>query len=377
MSMSKIKVMHLIYKLGVGGAENGVVNLLNKMDKDRFSTSICAFIGGGVLTPRLDLDRITLFEIGKKPGNDFRLPARLFGLFRKWHPDIVHTHAWGTLCEGLAAAKFARVPVFIHGEHGTLQERKRNVLVQRLIWRLADQILSVSHVHARRLSNRIGFPFRKIKVLVNGVDSHVFRPKKNGELIRKKLNLGPKDVVIGTVGRMVPIKNQSLLIHSFSVLAKSHINVKLLLVGDGPMRGDLEKLVKRLECRDSVKFLGRRSDIPEIMTAMDIFALPSLSEGMSNTILEAMSSGLPVVAAAVGGNTELVQNCNTGLLTLSNNVPAYAEALSLLVELPELRKNMGAAGRVRVEEKFTISAMARNYERLYLKCLEKKTASFI
>ncbi len=373
--MRKIRVMHLVHQLGSGGAENGVVNLANHMDIERFETSICAFVGNGSLTSRLDLERAALFEMGKGDGNDIRLPAKLFGLFKRWRPDIVHTHAWGTLCEGFLAGKAANVSVLVHGEHGTIQERRRNMLVQKIVWGLADQVLSVSRVHARKLSESIGFPLNKIEVIANGVDSDLFRSGNDIRPIRDEMNLRPDDIVLGTVGRLVPVKNQRLLIRSFAGLIRDDFKVKLVVAGDGPLREELENEAKERGCLTDVRFLGRRSDIPAVMAAMDIFALTSVSEGMSNTILEAMGSGLPVVATDVGGTPELVVNKETGFLVPSDNVDALTDVLINLIDNPALRLQMGHAGRERVKRKFSLRAMVGNYERLYLRCLRKKVGN--
>ena len=279
----------------------------------------------------------------------------------------------GTLLEGVAAAKAAKVPVIIHGEHGTIQTKKSNTMVQKILWRLPDQILSVSRDHARKLSKSIGFPLNKIAVLINGVDCHRFGSSENRQTMRDDIGLKRDDIVIGTVGRLVPVKNQTLLLDAFSRVAERHPNTNLLIVGDGPLRKELEERSYTLGCSPRIKFLGRRSDIPDVMAAMDIFALTSHSEGMSNTILEAMSSGLPVVSTDVGGNPEVVVHRETGVLFPSNDVAALAHALETLVEHTELRRAMGLKGRARVAEQFSLQAMIQRYERLYHQCYLEKT----
>ncbi len=371
LTMEKIRLMHLIHELGTGGAENGIINIVNHIDHTRFKTSICAFAGGGSQTERVDMSRTDLAELNKHPGNDFTLPIRLCRLFRKWKPHIVHTHAWGTLCEGAIGAKLARVPVIIHGEHGTIQDRQRNIPIQRFFWNLTDQILSVSHAHRDRLAKTINYPSDKIEVIINGVDTVCFSAQKKNESIRKELGIDNKDIVIGTVGRLVPVKNHSMLIEAFAIISRRYSNIKLVLVGDGPLKSELIKLSDSLEISSNVVFTGRRDDIPEILRCMDIFVLSSHSEGMSNTILEAMSSGLPVIATDVGGNPSLVDKDITGLLVESEKPGSLAELLSRLIDCPELRIKMGNAGRKRVEQKFSLQAMVKNYENLYMKLIKK------
>lgn len=371
--MRKTRVMHLIHRLNAGGAENGVINLANNIDINLFDFSICALVGNGALTHRLNKIRTTLFELNKGSGNDLHLPIRLFHLFNRWRPDIVHTHAWGTLCEGFLAAKAARILVLIHGEHGTIQKKKHNILVQRMVWHFVDRVLSVSYDHAHQLTKTIGFPLDRIHVLANGVDHERFDSKKGGQHVRKHLNLRQDDIVIGTVGRLVPVKNQQLLIHSFSRLCNKYPNIRLMVTGDGPLRESLEQVAGEIICPTRFRFLGRRSDVPEIMAAMDIFTLPSHSEGMSNTILEAMSSGLPVIATAIGGNPELVVHGETGQLIPVDNTHALTDAIAFLVENPAIRNRMGLAGRQRVEDRFSLQRMVANYQDLYHRCMLEKS----
>ncbi|MCP4350577.1 MAG: glycosyltransferase [Desulfobacterales bacterium] len=370
--MKKIRIMHLIHELGAGGAENGIINQVNHINPNLFETSVCTFIRGGSQTGRLNRSRTSLFELGKKDGNDITLPFRLGKLLMKWKPHILHTHAWGTLCEGLFGAKLSNIPVIVHGEHGTIQQKKTNIYVQRLVWGFTDQVLSVSHEHAKELAATIGYPRQKIRVVINGVDTERFSRKKENKIIRDSLGIKKDDVVIGTLGRLVPVKNQSLLIKAFAVLTERFPNIKLMLVGDGPLKDDLTELANSLGLSSQVIFPGRRSDTPEMLNCMDIFALTSLSEGMSNTILEAMSSGLPVVATNVGGNPELVDDDVTGILVQSDNGKALADAFTALTENPDTRKDMGRSGRKRVENLFSLEAMVRNYEKLYLELYEKR-----
>ena len=365
MNQKRIRVMHLIHQLGTGGAENGIINLANNINKDLFEVAICAFVGNGAQTARLDQTKSRLFEFAKKDGNDFTIPFRLSRLFRKWRPDIIHTHAWGTLCEGVIGAKLARVPIVIHGEHGTIQHNGKNIYIQRLFWNLTNKVLSVSDAHKRKLVNTIGCSSEKIKVISNGVDTEYFLVVKENDALRLSLGIAVEEVVIGTVGRLVPVKNQEMLIRSFAALKERCSNVKLILVGDGPLKDKLVQLAVDLGISSSIIFLGRRADIPNILNMMDIFVLPSICEGMSNTILEAMSCGLPVIATDVGGNPEIVKRDVTGFLVPTNNKNALADAISFLVENPGRRKEMGFAGKKLVKTEFSLKTMVRNYEKMY------------
>ena len=367
--------MHLIHDFATGGAENGIVNILNRLDPSSFEPAACAFVGKGQLTKRLDLSRIRLFEMDKRKGNDPSLPFRLYRLFKKWRPDIVHTHSWGTLLEGWVGARLAGVPVLIHGEHGTMMEKKRNIFLQRFLWKRFGQVLSVSSAHRDKLCRIIGFPKEKISVIVNGVDTEKFHPGSNNPLIRQQLGIQEGHVVIGAVGRLVPVKNHALLVHAMKLLLETNPKVSLVIVGDGPLEGELRELVKDNGLSSRVFFTGRRSDIDQVLQSFDIFVLSSLSEGLSNTVLEAMSCGLPVVATDVGGNSEMVRHDETGFLVPSGKPQEMATALSLLVQNPEGRMMMGKIGRKRIEDHFSMDQMIRNYELLYFSLTEKFISS--
>ncbi len=369
MPSEPVRVLHLVYHLGCGGMENGVVNLANHMDPDRFRVGICAFVGGGEYEKRLDPARTPLFAMGKKEGNDPLLPFRLARLLRRWRPHVLHTHAWGTLVEGVLAGKMARVPVIVHGEHGTMETRRRNVWVQRVFWRWTDRVLSVSEMHRQRLIRTIG-PGPGITVIPNGVDTERFRPPRDRAGERQALGWDPDEVCLIAVGRLVPVKDHALLIRAFARATQGmKERVRLYVVGDGPLRNELERLARELGVADRVVLPGRRDDVPALLRAADVFVLPSKSEGMSNTLLEAMSTGLCCVATDVGGNPELVSHGENGLLVPPEDERALASALMRVVRHPEVRMTLGCAARKFVEERHSLDAMMRGYGRLYLELL--------
>lgn len=371
--MNRIRVIHLLHQLGIGGAENGVVNIVNHIDGDRFATAICAFARHDFYPERVNEQKTKIFNLGKTKGNDLKIPIKLKKIFREWKPHIIHTHAWGTLCEGVIAAKLAKIPIVIHGEHGTIQEKKTNIFIQKLFWRMTDQVLSVSENHRNKISETIGFPKHRIMVLPNGVDERRFHQRKIDGTAVNCIDLMKKNnIVIGTVGRLEPVKNQKLLIRSFAGLAREFSGIKLWIVGGGALREQLECLADSLGASSSVVFFGKRDNIPELLRKMDVFVLPSISEGMSNTILEAMSCGLPVIASRVGGNSELIQDGVTGFLIPSKDQLAMRQKLIYLIQNKSKRKFMGASARKRIENEFSLTTMVNRYEQLYIKSCQRK-----
>ncbi|MFH1898234.1 MAG: GT4 family glycosyltransferase PelF [Candidatus Desantisbacteria bacterium] len=371
--MKKINVMQIVYSLEIGGRENVVVNLANGINTDIFNSSICCLKGGGALTTMIR-EGVQLFEADK---SGLLLLIYLISLLKKEKIDVVHTHNWGALCEGGVSAKLAGVPVIIHQEHGTLVKminvKKRRILAQKFCFRFIDDFLiTVSDQLKESMSVSIGIDRRKIKRILNGVEINCFDSKINKEEKKKELFINNSDIIIGTVGRIAPVKDQKTLIYAFAEVIKHIPDIKLVIVGDGESRIELEGIAANLKLSENIRFLGMRFDIPELLAIMDLFVLPSLHEGISITLLEAMASGLPVIATNVGGNPEVVLNGKTGVLVPPDNPEALAEEIIILLKNEQTRKNYGMSGRKIVQESFSLEKMINNHEELYISCLKKK-----
>lgn len=363
-----VRVIHLLYSLGVGGMEMGVHKLLMGLDRNVVDSSVCS------LTPREQVQTqwptdARVHTLGRRAGNDPALVPKLYRLFRRERPDVVHTHAWGTLIEGMVAARAARVPVLVHGEHGTLETRGRNIWIQRLAWSRVDRVLAVSDALADRMAATIDFPVSRITVIRNGVDLERFG-RHSRDAARRAIGVTPTAFVVGTVGRLVPVKDQRQLIAAAHLLVQRGIPLTVIIVGDGELRSELLDQIDRLGLQEHVRLLGSRDDVPELMAAFDVFALPSQSEGLSNTVLEAMASGLPVVATRVGGNPELVQSGTTGLLVPPGDERELAEAVSALYLDADCRRRMAMAARHRAQSAFSVSGMYERYTDLYCAAVE-------
>jgi sugar transferase (PEP-CTERM/EpsH1 system associated) len=367
-----IRVMHVVYALQPGGMEFGVLKLVNGLPPDRIDNAVCSTTPAGDIKTLLH-GRSPLFELRRRAGNDPILVRDLYRLFKRERPDIVHTHAWGTLIEGLLAARMARVPVVVHGEHGTLQLRSRHRWVQRRAWAAADQVLSVSSRLAERMAAETRFPLHRIRVIRNGVDLTRFGVQ-NRAAARAALALDPAVRVAVAVGRLVPVKDHDGLLTAANAMARQGRVFTLLLAGDGPLHRALVERAAALGINDRVRILGHRADIEVVLRAADVFVQSSVSEGLSNTILEAMASALPIVATRVGGADEMVEHGVTGLLVEPSSPAALAAAMgSLLFDAPRAR-TMGEAGRVRAESEFSLDGMIRRYEALYVRLASEKCA---
>jgi sugar transferase (PEP-CTERM/EpsH1 system associated) len=355
--------MHLVYSFGFGGMEVGVAKLANALDPATVAVSICSGKPSEQLKYRLRPE-VGFFELGRRPGNDPGLIVRLARVLRRERPHILHTHGWATIVEGLLAARLASVPVLIHGEHGTLELRPFNRRVQRWAWGRATRVIAVSSRLAERMEQHIGFPAARIHVIRNGVDTVRFTPALRPEA-RAEFGFGPDDLVLGTAGRLVPVKDQATLLRAWALLRQRGVQFTGVIAGRGALKDELEGLAATLGL-DNVRFLGNRPDVERVMAALDVFILSSVSEGLSNTIQEAMASGLPVVATHVGGADELVVPEETGLLVPASSPEAMADALARVVADPARRVQMGHASRHRAEEVFALDGMVRNYTQMYL-----------
>ncbi len=256
------------------------------------------------------------------------------------------------------------MPVVVHGEHGTLQLKPYQARIQRLAWGRVDQLLSVSSRLAERMAAGTGFSLERVRVIRNGVDLSRFGTIDR-DVARRELGLDETTLVVGTAGRLVPVKDQRMLVGAVAELTNRHRQVIALIAGEGPLLGDLQAQAAALGLGERVRFLGHRPDLERIFAAMDIFVLSSISEGLSNTILEAMASGLPVVATRVGGADELVVDGVTGLLVPPRSAEALADAIDQIASDPSGRKSMARSARRRAYDEFAIERMMQNYAALY------------
>jgi sugar transferase (PEP-CTERM/EpsH1 system associated) len=357
-----IHILHLAYAVSRGGAANVIVTLCNRLDPERFRTSIITMTPNGgferLLAPRITLRR-ELARRGIDPSMVFRIARHL----RELRPDVIHTHAWGALSDGMAAGWLAHVPAQVHLEHGTLELRPLQRRVQRWAWGRLDQVVAVSEALRRRMEEHIGFPADRIRVIPNGIDTdRIVLDAAQRQRVRSGLGAGPQDFVIGAVGRMHPVKGHAFLVESLGLLPP---HVRLWLVGDGELHPQLEARARSLGLADRVRFLGHRDDVHDLLPAMDAYCQPSLSEGISMALLEAMAGARPVVVTAVGGNREVVTADETGLLVEPGQPQALADAVNRIASQPTLATRLGDAARRCVLDRYSWSGMVRQYEALY------------
>lgn len=246
-----------------------------------------------------------------------------------------------------------------------MEMRATNLRVQRLAWKSVSQVLSVSSRLADRLAREVGFPRDRIRTIRNGVDGRRFEAISRAAA-REAIGVKPTDLLIGTVGRLVAVKDHETLLEALAVLARKVNRLQAVVVGDGPLLDLLARRRSELGLDGVVRFLRHRDDVEKVLGALDIFVLSSVSEGLPNTILEAMAAGLPVVATDVGGVGEMVVHGETGLLVPPGSPGRLSDALLGLVANPAARTRLGATARRRVQTQFGLHRMVSEYQSLYL-----------
>ncbi len=366
-------IAHVVYRFDVGGLENGVVNLINQLPRESYRHVVVALTEITEFSERIRRDDVGFVALNKRPGHGFRLFPKLFRLFRDMQPAVVHTRNLAAL-EASVPAWLAGVPVRVHGEHGrdmgdldgTSRKYQR---IRRLYRPFIGHYVALSKDLEQYLGRDVGVESARIAQIYNGVDTARFSPAPNGRARIEGCPFTDEDLwLVGTVGRLQQVKDQVTLAEAFVRAIKrgpAKAQMRLVMIGDGPLLTRVEKVLDQAGMRELAWLPGARDDVPEILRGLDCFALPSLAEGISNTILEAMACGLPVVATRVGGNPELIEDGMTGRLVPQANAEAMAGALFHYYDDPVLARRHGRAGRQLVLQRFSLDRMVSDYLSLY------------
>lgn len=391
----KIKVLHLITRLDKGGsAENTLLTLLG-LNKNRYEVLLAK--GPSIdsqMSPqeRIEVDRsiraaqyagvgvVTIPGLLRRiaPLYDLLSFLKVLGIIRREKPKIVHTHTSKAGFLGRLAAFMAKTPVIVHTPHGHIFYEYFGrvttcifVLIERLLAKITDKIITLTN---REGLDHVRFkiaPPEKFVTIHSGVDIQKFiTAKLGGDSLKRSFGMGAESLVVGTVGRLVPVKGHKYLIEAAPKILKEVPGVKFVLVGDGYLRPKLERLTYTLNVQDAFLFLDWRSDIPEIMRMFDLFALPSLNEGMGKVLVEAMAAGKPIVASNAGGIPDLVMDGDNGLLVPPKNSDQLAEAIIKLLKDDKRRTEMGNRGEAMVK-RYSVESMVKKIDALYMELLTK------
>ncbi|MBU1700062.1 MAG: glycosyltransferase [Candidatus Eisenbacteria bacterium] len=364
-----MRVIHLIKATGIAGAEKHILDLLPGLRRNEIDARLWILEEPG--------NPMTLYE---KAAAERRIPTRRFTIYgdadislyprlsRRLHhakPDILHTHLLHADLFGIPSARMAKVPKIVTTRHNIDAFRRRSPIrqINRYLWQKVDAGISVSQAVARFSIEEEGAPAEIQHVVLHGIEAPPLGEDRMG--IRHELGLNDDQVVIGMVGRLTEQKGVRYGLQAFARVIPGFTTVQLVVVGDGPLCGELKREAVSLGINDHVHFLGWREHAERTMRAFDIFLMPSLWEGFGIVLLEAMGRELPVVASRVDAIPEIVREGETGFLVAARNVKDLQQRLSRLLADAGLRMKMGRAGRKVVETEFTISRMVENTLEVY------------
>ncbi|MBU1057120.1 MAG: glycosyltransferase [Proteobacteria bacterium] len=383
----KINVLHVVGLLSFGGAEYGVVfNLANQLDPRKFR---CTIVSLSPIEPEIKKicpTHINLHYISKEKLGPLKTSLELRKYAIKNYVDVVHTHNWTTYFFGFVTTLFSGVRGLIHTEHGRdtseWEISKKRYWFLKLFLTKTNRITAVSKDIKEAIKVKWPKFHKEVLVIKNGVNTETFFPdKKLKNYLKNELALPDGSIIIGTISVLRKVKNHPVLIKAFNEVCKKNPNICLLIVGDSEeqeYKNDLIKLTNQLNIQDKVFFMGKRIDINQIMNGFDIYVNMSVFEGMSITLLEAMSCGLPVIASKVGGTPEFINDNLTGLLFLSGDHKELANKIELLLAVPEQRDNLGIKAREVIIDHFSWKTLVLQYADLYTRsCLKTPRVPFI
>ncbi len=375
--MNPIPILYVIPRMSIGGAQNHLLEVLRLLNRRRFSPLLCCLTTDRGDSPHLlkrvrELD-VPILDAGVRNAphslirpHTFLQMIRIARILRRRGVQVVHSYLFHANWFGTLTARLARVPVVIASRRNVdVYTRAEDRWACRVVNRLADRITAVARVVRDHVHQTEGCPLEKIVVIPNGVEAHRCQRIISDQAQKDAPSSVPGEVVIGTIARLVWYKGLEDLLKAAALIVGRYPRVRFLVIGDGPLRQSLEKKAEALGLNGTVRFLGAVPDASSLLLRFDIFVLSSLWEGMSNSLLEAMAAGKPVVATDVGGGSEVVIDGKTGFLVPPKDPEALAGAVLRLLADPELARNLGKAGRIRVESEFTPEIMVARLEELY------------
>ena len=360
-SQGPLKVAHVALSFELGGAEKLLVEFARQADRTRFEPHFLALTRDGVVGEQLRATGVPVTVLNGAEGLRPDLLYRLAQHFRQQRFDIVHTHLDRPLIYGTLAARLAGIPHVIHTRHGQsddLSTRQRQLV--RFVARWIDHFVCVSQDAARRAATDHGIPAERVSTIWNGVDLSRFAPVPVDRT-------GP----VVTVARLIPEKDIATLLRAMALAAEQDGKLRLEIAGDGPCREELLGLAEQIGVSERVRFLGVVSSVSDLLSRASMFVLPSRTEGIALAVLEAQVRSVPVIATRVGGNAEIIEDGENGLLVSAGDPQALAQAMLRLRADVELGPRLARAGRSRMEANFDVTGMISRYESLYEKLMRQ------
>ncbi len=372
---NKFKVLYVFAALPVGGAEQVLVTELNGLRRELFSPLVCVISEKGPVGEIIEQMGIPLIPLHRMKKNqfDYGIIREIKDLIRQEKIVLVHTHLYDGGKYGRIAARMAKVPAIVHTVHNVYVKRRTKYhLINWILSFFTDRIIAVSEsvkdsvVHYDRINRS------KIQVIYNGIDLTRFDSPLSRKEIRAGLGIETEEFAIGVIARLEEQKGHRYLLEALSQIPESLASLKILIVGDGQLRSVLEAETKKRGLSSKVFFLGTRKPITPILKALDLFLLPSLWEGFSMAILEAMAAGVPVIATRVGGAGEVITSGRDGLLIPPGDARILAEAIQDALQHRDKYEEMARNGRERVRQYFSQGQHVMALQTLYLQVLGEK-----
>lgn len=366
----KITIGHTIYAFKEGGMERGILNLINYGDQRRFRHVIICLTEAGAFADLIRSTDCIIIELQKRTGNDWRLPWAIAHVARRYGIDVFHARGWPTLVETVLAARLSGVRRTIYGFHGrTIEDLSgltvKRRLAQKVFIRFYQRVMTLNAQMQAEFASESELPERRIRVISNGVDTSLFRPLCKRRALRTSFGLPIDRFIIGNVARLDPVKNHALILRALKRLQAGPNPPLLLLVGEGSQKAVLEKEIATLGLSEDVCLYGYSDRVPELLNCMDVYLQSSFYEGFSNTVLEAMSCGLPIVATDTGGTRDLFDEGQEGYFVQPSDDQALASRILQLQADTRLCRTIGDRARQRAVDNFSVQTMVRNYESLY------------
>jgi L-malate glycosyltransferase len=379
MVQSSLKVMHLVLSLEIGGTERVICDFVRGLDPNGISSIVCCLDEIGHFGRALEQDGYSVYVLRRKPGIDWSIPGKLAEIAIREGVDLIHAQQYTPFFYALLAKYFLRLIErhevrLVFTEHGIPYPYKKKLshsVLNPILFSGADELLTIAEFTKNNLVKFENFPAKRTKVVYNGVDLSRFASPVDVLEMKRSLSIPANAKAIGIVARLDPVKNHAMLLRTFQRIAAAIPDVYLLVVGDGPENESLTDLCHKLRIEARTLFLGSRDDVPALLRILDVFVLPSFSEGMSTAIIEAMCAGVPVVATRVGGNSEVVRDGFTGYLVEVGHDDEMVDRIVRLLQNDSQRQKMSRLGCQDVETRFTLEKMVSAYTDIYFNIAQR------
>ena len=361
----RIKVLHLVTSLEVGGAQHGMLLGLPRFDSDQYEHIVCSIMDRMQMASQFREAGVEVRSLGLSRKTDIGVVLRLRALLKEIRPDVLHTYLLHGNILGRLIGRLVGVPVIIGSERTIGQARKWGRLATRLTNPLTDAVEVNSEIGGRAIERDLGVPSEKIELVRSGLDLSVFSSASRRDELRSEFGVTADQHLIVYMGRLRTVKGVEFGIRAFATALEQLPNIRMVLAGEGDQRNFLGSLVSELGISEQVEFLGVRNDVPELLGAADSVLMPSLTEGFPRTAIEAMAAGKPVIATNVGGTPEAVIDGETGILVPARDSDALSAAIVRLVGDTDLQARLAQAGRKRAEKNYSVDRYVSRLDELY------------